>query len=380
MKAFLSRPLFIEKFKKSFGLTHTKYNNSSLIINYSRSKKKGVFQNNLPILSNTYTSPSRGGFIKMIFSPSNTLSDTINSPRVVSSVPHLIRSITLNFTQNPKMYSLPKYFNNLLTLVNDLPLNLRQSWKKFYFLPLPLVHLYLLSRVSFASKFFNHTRFNLIDSSSCFANVNLKGISEFKSFDHDYHHSILASSQVDLKFPIKTIWNRLLIYSTFLSNLRSNPIRRPLYSTFLKSSKILRTHTFRLTSIKGMASLQKFPTRPLQGIQPLKYTGLIGSLFMSQGDSFVELNLNNTLKFQACLNSQYRLNWNTKALKAMLSKINFFFNRNYPRQPQWLGIKGVTSNSTLMSTNLLQNSTITPLPFNDVKALLNSPLSYKFFF
>jgi hypothetical protein len=310
----------------------------------------------------------------MAFSESNTSSPLIAIPRVISSAPSLIRSIVSNSIQTPWEYFTVKYFNNLSILVKGLPLSLRQNWEKFYTLPLALAQILSSNKISFTPKFFNHIRSDLIRSSNSVSTLGSK------STHQDEYYSTLVTSQTSPKLPIKTVWSRLFTYSIFLSNLRRNPIRRPLYSTFLNSSKILRTHTFRLTSIKGMSSLQKFPTRSFQNTQPLKFTGLTSSFFMSQGDSFIELNINCILTRQVRPNYQYRLNWNLKRLKSRLSSANSFFAENLSNQSLSRDLKKNILSKISISDQLLQNSSFSPLPFNDVRVLLNSPLTYKFFF
>jgi nitrate reductase NapE component len=172
-----------------------------------------------------------------------------------------------------------------------------------------------------------------------------------------------------------SFYTRYLPYLLFRVNIRQNPIRRPLYSTFLTSSKILKTHSFRISLNKSTPSLTKYPVSTLNSqAHLLSSSNLLKFSFLyTNSDNLFEVNINNSLNSYATNYLSFKRSLTTPAL---FSQNLTFGDKLQPSTYGSLGsLKTCEKKRSELSLWLFIDSTVNP-----VYNLFNLPFLYKFFF
>lgn len=173
-------------------------------------------------------------------------------------------------------------------------------------------------------------------------------------------------------------------YLTLRSNIRQNSIRRPLYSLFLISSNVTKTHSFRLALTKKTSSLMKYPVCNLKTKWRSVYHNLFSLTFFSQRQyKILEVNADSIVT-----------KFNSDIYKGSLGFDNFtlFWRSTRSSQPQDsnLFLTGF-DNLSNVSSNLLKvyekpnkvskvSQVLSINSLSSFTSIFSYPSLYKFFF
>lgn len=180
------------------------------------------------------------------------------------------------------------YYTFFSSLYLSFPLNSYRLLTKNQLLNLPLAFIFINNKKSFLMNFFNYNRV---------AQHPYLGNFLQKVPLIPVNPPLLNYLPTDKLKILPKFINNHFSYSLFLKNLRNNPIRRPLYSTFFYSPSVHTKHSFRLISSKGMTSLLKYPVSTTKRFIYNTDSSNLGSLFQSQNnDNLSEINYNTILQ------------------------------------------------------------------------------------